>query len=382
MGVYIATLSLTLLGGLLKVNKSYRSKRIYIFLLFGVMILVSSLRKYTIGIDLYKQYYNLFIRSTNMRWSDIDGTAYDIGYVAFNKIIAIFTADPQWFIAVQSAIVLSITGWFILKYSNDVVMSTFLFIANNTWFMYMNVLRQSLAISIILIAIDVWQKKEWRIKRYIIFGMLLVLAASFHSSALLMIVIPIIENIKFKRNQILVSGLLVGITLLMYDKLFQLASVFVGFRRSYSTYYEGTAAGMSSINLNSLYGILIYVFFFALAYYTLVYKKQRIEKQVDSVGMDSVNSEIRVSLLMYMTLFLIICRVLVWRSSIIGRMAYYFIPFTWILVPKAIQAYSGRRNRLILRMLIYLGGILAFLWVGYNSANILYGTVPYEFFWE
>lgn len=380
MGIYIAVLVLALSGVLFNVNKSFRTKRRYIFFIFSILILISALRKYTIGIDLNRQYYNLFIRVTSMEWGDIGETAYDIGYVAFNKLIATLTDDPQWFIAAHSIIVLGITGWFILKYSDDVVMSTVLFIANNTWFMYMNVLRQALAISLILIAFDVWQKKEWKIKRYIIFAILLLMATSCHSSAALMIVIPFMEKVKFKRNEILVSALFVGVALLMYDRLFELASGIIGFRRNYSAFYEGTTAGGSAVNLNSVYGVLIYVFFFALAYYALVYRNQN--KQDGDVSLMVRNSESNVSFLMYMTLFLIVCRVLVWRSSIIGRMAYYFIPFTWIIAPMAIRAFPGKSNRHILRLMIYSGVILAFLLIGYNSADVLYGTVPYQFFWK
>ena len=166
----------------------------------------------------------------------------------------------------------------------------------------------------------------------------------------------------------------------MYDRLFELASGIISFRRNYSAFYEGTTAGGSAINLNSIYGVLIYVFFFAFAYYALVYRNQN--KQNGDVYLKLRSSESNVSFLMYMILFLIVCKVLVWRSSIIGRMAYYFIPFTWIITPMAIKAFPGKSNRRILRLMIYSGIILAFLLIGYNSADVLYGTVPYQFFWE
>lgn len=380
MTIYLVTLVIALLGGLFHVNKSYRSRRRYVFFIFSIIILISALRHYTIGIDLKNQYYNLFIRVADMNWSDIGNTAYDVGYVVFNKIISMFTTNPQWFIAIHSIIVFGITGWFILRYSDDVVMSTFLFIANNVWFMYMNVLRQALAICVILIAFAVWEKKEWKLKRYLIYGMLYLLAVSFHSSAALMIVIPIIAHVKFRRNQIVVSGIIVGFAFLLYDKIFEIASRLIGFRRNYSLFYEGTTAGKSAINLNSLYGILIYVIFFLIAYYSLIYHRQVSEKRIGNDSIISVNNEGAISLLMYLTLFLIICRALVWRSSIIGRMAYYFIPFTWILVPKAIKEYPGINNKYILRIMIYCGITLMFIWMGYRSANTLYGTVPYRFF--
>lgn len=382
MVIYLAVLVLALTGNLYNVNKSKHSRKKYIFFIFGAMILVSALRSYTIGIDLKNQYYILFIRVSQMNWSEISKSSYDVGYVVFNKIVSMFTTDPQWFIAIQSIIVIGITGWFILKHSEDVAMSTFLFIANNTWFMYMNVLRQALAISVFLIAFLVWENKKLGGRRYLICIILYGLAVSFHSSAALMIIVPIFEHIKFGRKQIFASGLISIAAFLLYEKIIDLTSRLIGFRRDYSSFYQGTVAGGSAINLNSLYGIIIYLFFFLVAYYSLVHKKKSSNVSVQYSHKSSLNSEIQISLLMYMTLFLIICKILVWRFSIIGRMAYYFIPFTWILVPKAISAYSLKGNKRNLRFTIYCVLTMAFLWIGYHSAAELYGTVPYKFFWN
>ena len=201
MAIYIVLLfGILLSGSLYKPNKSNRRKRIYCVIVFFSLCLVCMLRKYTVGYDLYGHYYNSFSKIARMDWKLLPTIGYEYGYAIFNKLIAIVFVDPQWYIAIHSLIVIGVTGWFIYRNSDDVVLSSVMFITTNVWFMYMNIMRQALACSVCLIAVEVWKRKDIKIKRWILFFALVVLASTFHSSAVVFVFYPVIERIPFKRK--------------------------------------------------------------------------------------------------------------------------------------------------------------------------------------
>lgn len=378
MSLYVVTYLVALSGLLMGVNRSEKRRRRYVMTIFLMMIVISAMRKYTVGIDLNKQYYALFQRCADLNWSQVGSTAYDIGYVIFNKIILLFTTNPQWMIAIHSIFVIGVSGYFILKNSEDVVMSTLIFIANHTWFMYMNVMRQALAISMILIACEIWKKKNLIVKRYVFSGLFFFLAVSMHSSALLMLIVPFMEKWKFKKNTIIVAICSVFGVSILYSQLFRMASALLGMRRNYSAFYEGSVSGAGSITITSIYGIGFYLCVLIIAYYVLVKKKQLDFNAV----YQSKNNRYSNSFLMFAVLFLILIRVMALRSNIIGRFGYYFLPFGWLLTPVAINCCRLSTNRKIIKSGMYSVLSIVFFVITYFNAASLYGVVPYNFFWR
>lgn len=381
MMIYIIILAIALLLGLLNPNRTNKKRVRYVFVIFFLMTIISALRKYTIGIDLHNQYYELFTRAQFLSWNEVGKTAYDVGYVVFNKLIGVFTANPQWLIAIHAIIVIGISGWFIYRNSDDVVLSTFMFITGNVWFMYMNIMRQSLAVCIGLIAIEIWKNKKCKqFYRYMLCIILYLVAISIHSSAFIIIVYPIIYIIKFRKNHIILSmGAILG-SFLLYNQIFSLVSNLINSRRNYADYYSGSAAAGSAINIISIYWVVLFASIFFLGYFTLIYRSRQ---NYDVVNYRNTDVNLfKNDFLMYAVLILVMCRIMALRSNIIGRAAYYFIPFLWILLPRAIKFESSIRNRRIIRMFYYTLMGFAFIWLGYKSAAYLYGTVPYEFFWK
>ena len=129
MWVYIFVLVLFMfLGNTMQPNTIEKKSKNYLIIIFGILILVSMLRDYSVGRDLYTHYYKNFAVLRNLDWSKCASTSYEVGYVIFNKVVGLFTDDGQWMIAMHALFVVGISGWFIYKNSDDVVISTFLFI--------------------------------------------------------------------------------------------------------------------------------------------------------------------------------------------------------------------------------------------------------------
>lgn len=386
MTIYIVTMVVVLLLGLLmKPNSAQKKKRGYIVIVFTMVIVISALRKYTVGKDLAGHYYNTYLRIRNLPWSTaLSATSYEKGYIAFYKVVGAIFDNPQWMIVIYSFFVFGIVGWFIYKNSEDVVLSVFLFIACNTWFMELTMMRQSMAISLGLVAIEIWKHKEWKIRRYVLFVLAVLLAVSFHSTGIVIAVFPLLERLPFKRKHIFGTMVVLMLAFALYDYLYKFVVGIISFTRDYADFYEGTGYGTAGINAFALYELFIAVLCFAMACWTMVYRNgsPSITKTDNIRKIERYNPVLNDNCLLYMVLFLVLCRLLRLRIYIITRMAYYFIPFIWILYPRAIKNMRGASNRYIVRVFIYTLFMAVFLVVGYKNAADYYGTVPYVFFWR
>ena len=135
-------------------NESKRKKRKYLVLAFTAIIVLAAMRSWTVGIDLRNQYAKAYQLIAKMPWSAWDNLRYEWGYFAYCKTLSYISTDIHFFIAITALLTCASVGYFIYKNSEDVVMSTFLYVALCQMFMYYTGLRQVLAISILLVTIE------------------------------------------------------------------------------------------------------------------------------------------------------------------------------------------------------------------------------------
>lgn len=99
-------------------------------------------------------------------------------------------------------------------------MSTLLFVLYCINYMYYNVIRQAVAVSIVLIGYHFLKKRDLGIIRYAAFAAFIVLASTFHSSAILCLLI-IVFNIASRYPVRLLPSLLITLIVFMfYGELF------------------------------------------------------------------------------------------------------------------------------------------------------------------
>lgn len=380
MTIYlIVFFALMLYGGCANHNITKKRKKRYVIIAFGCLSIIAMLRSYNVGTDLQAHYYSTFLKVVNMEWDNLFTLTYENGYLVFYKLISEFTDNGQWMIAIHALFVIGITGWFIYKNSENVVMSTFLFITTNTWFMYMNIMRQAMAVCIVLIALEIWKKKEWKFRRYILYAVVVLLAMQFHTSAFIGFFIPIFDYLPFKRKQIFFSFIAMIASFFLYDQLYNIVSLFQLGKRDYADFYSSSG---EAINIINLYFMFIYLMIFLLGVVSLVYYKRKnvVIDNGNPYNITNING-FSDGFLLYMTLALVMCRIIGLKVNIASRMTYYFIPAIFILLPRAINAFRRPSNRKDFKYIIYVLMTIGFILLGYRSAETLYGTVPYSFFW-
>ena len=269
-------------------------------------------------------------------------------------------------------------GYFIYKESTDVILSTELMLFSCFYYRFMTMMRQGLAISIILVAYTLLNNSERRIKDYIKFALLILLASTFHSSAILCILMILFDRLRFTKKQIIIGVGVMVVFYLFYMNFYTAALNFFGTGNNYERYLTSASEGVGHINLQTIYNFILAFVPFLLGYYVLVWEKKtenHFLKDDESMYCLAKNE----SFLLYMALIASTFNLLIFRMNILNRFSLYFTPFILILCPYAISSMKLKSNVPIVRAFIYFMFGFYFVWLTITKAAEFYGVVPYQF---
>ena len=372
-----------LYGFLTHANRNNFRKKQFVFVVFGIMTLISALRASTIGIDLDLHYAKNYELISSVNWSDIPIFAtlkqYEVGYCYFTKLLTYISTDVQFYIIFTSVVIYGVHGYFFYKKSEDVILSSSLFMFFCLFYMYMNIVRQAVAVSILLMAYLIFSESKKKVHNYVVFVLLVILASGFHSSAILCLVYLLFDKLKFTKIHMLLGIVVTALIYVGYSSVYKFALSILGGNDKYSSYLDSEEYGVGYMNLQSIYYVIITLGAFLLGYYILVWKDKTSHKLFAKQEYKVKSNE---SFMLYMSFIAFACRLLIFKMSIITRFTFYFIPFVLILYPYAISKFKRRSNRIILNLTVYGVCLIYFVWVTLSNADTLYGVVPYEFFWQ
>lgn len=230
MTVYYINLALiVLLAWPLCIYKPSKIKKIiYIVLTLGYMWFLATFR-YGIGFDYYS-YINIFryIRDTE-GFSNLLALSYEPGFTLLTKAMTLFIDNSVAMYGFYELLILIPIGWFIYKYCKDAWFAVWLFVTLSFFYTTMNFIRQTMATSIILLSY-----RFLRDKKPIPYFLLVLLAASFHKTALIMIPVYFLCRIKLTKKW---GAIYAGLTLIGYltsEPLLNFATthVFKGYKDS------------------------------------------------------------------------------------------------------------------------------------------------------
>lgn len=372
-----------LYGFLTHANRNNFRKKQFVFVVFGIMTLISALRASTIGIDLDLHYAKNYELISSVNWSDIPIFAtlkqYELGYCYFTKLLTYISSNVQFYIIITSIIIYGLHGYFFYKKSEDVILSSSLFMFFCLFYMYMNIIRQAVAVSILLLAYLIFSESKKKVHNYVVFVLLVILASVFHSSAILCLVYLLFDKLKFTKIHMLLGIVVTALIYVGYSSVYKLVLSILGGNDKYSSYLDSEKYGVGHMNSQSIYYVIITLGAFLLGYYILVWKDKTSHKLFAKQEYKVKSNE---SFMLYMSFIAFACRLLIFKMSIISRFTFYFIPFVLILYPYAISKFKRRSNRIILNLTVYGVCLFYFMWVTLSNADTLYGVVPYEFFWQ
>lgn len=380
MSIYYLLLAVVLINGIFLGKK----RKWYVFSTFFLITLVAMLRSTNIGIDLAGHYARDYVAIAKSNWSSFPQmltlTGYDPGFVVLCKLISYISVDAQCFVVITSLFIYFSVAVYIYKYSDDVVLETFLFITSFMYFMYMNIIAQALAAAILM-----WAMRFLIDKKYIWYCILAAIAISIHGSAWLILLYIPLSFLKPKRNNIMAFIVVVVMATLGYSKIINVLTNTIF--KQFSFYFSnGNIHGYGqTMDLYTFCHLMIYVLAVCLAFICIYYHKE--------VGLESSRiikgrgkkilevPQISSNFLVYMTICAIVFRVMATKIYVVSRMGYYTYFFGLTLIARSISKVHGKQ-RIILKLFIYILFLLFFLKNGASAGDLSYGVVPYEFYWK
>lgn len=353
MGIYIIILVVLLIvGDVLKPNKKLKNKKTYMIFVFFILGTTAAIRSPKVGIDTM-QFYRAFEIIGNMSLNvAINATRYEVGFVMLCKGLNVITSNPQILIIITSLFINGVVCLFIYRESKDIVLSSILYITLNYYFAYMNIMRQAIAICIIIIGYTFFLKKGKKVK----FIITALLAFTFHTTGIIPVLLVLFDKLEYKNKYYAITIIGSMIAFLLAPVLFSIVSKLLN---SYSGYKDSSF-------YDSNYFAAVFIYLINLTFLTVSFLCNK-------------NKNIELSKMLFISSMAVITSAIGIRITLIGRMANYFNIYNIVLLPNAVKNNCDKTTR----QLIYL------LTIGFSVAYFLiimiyrpewYGAIPYKTF--
>lgn len=141
-------------------NENKKKEKIFFFVATIIMIFFVGLRTQYNDTTTYVYGFN----NTNAGWSEIQNIDWSLGrYPGFSLLVIILRTigvNAQMYLFLTSAFTIFIMMWFLRKYSHNLLFSTFVFITYGVFTFTMAAIKQCLAISFCLLAINFYLNKK------------------------------------------------------------------------------------------------------------------------------------------------------------------------------------------------------------------------------
>lgn len=192
--------------------KKIRYRKCLFYLLLIYSILLSGLR-YRVGLDTlnYMLFYGDIPDLNTLSWEDFSNYSLQPFYLLLCALAKTISPEFYVFQFIHALIVNSIFFGFIKRYTSHPFWGIFLYFYIYYGYFNFEILKESLAISMFLLAFPYFVERKW-LKYYLI----VVLALMFHLSAVILFFIPLIRDLKFNRNYLLLLLLLGGFFAFVY----------------------------------------------------------------------------------------------------------------------------------------------------------------------
>ena len=331
-----------------EINKSEKQKKIYCVICGIILILLLGVRSRFIGSTDTLHYYNLMKSAINSTsWESFYMKDYvEKGFQFFVWLISRFFKDPQWIIAISSAIYTTCISVFIYRYSKNVCLSFTMYICLGLMTFSMQGMRQAIAIGICLLAYDFAKKKK-----LIPFVVMVFLAWCFHQTAIVFLVVYPLVFIKLKPSHIMmvIAGIVVAV--LLSDRLISSANDLFGKN------YKG------AIDTGGFVATAIYVLIIVFSIYVA---KRPIRNNIDT-------------LIFFMLIVGFVCYIERYIGVLIAeRISFYFVASQMILLPNAIaEGRIVKKDLWLVNGMVYCLCIALFIYRLQGS-----DLLPFEFFWQ
>lgn len=329
--------------------QSAKSKnKFFIIISIATIILFQSVRKWTVGTDIvtYLDFFDKLKNESIANFSVLFGSI-EIGFLYYNKLIAMFTSDNQMFLFVVSATIFIPIGYVIYKNSLNFYLSLIALISFGIYNFTFSGIRQSIALAITFLSYEFIKKRQW-----LRFLLLVILASTFHKSALVFLPAYLLYTIKIKKKHFaLIMGLVVFIFIFKSFLLrFLLSSAFEKYDNSELLVETGAYT----------------MFFIMLLIYSISIFVQG--KTKNPLVMNAYSN---------FMLIAVMIQIAASESQIAMRAGYYYFIFITLLFPEIMTSVKEKKVR---NGFVFI--TITICLVFYYLTTINSRLNPYLFYWE
>ena len=273
---------------------------------------------------------------------------FEIGFVLFCKFIGTLCSNHQIMLFASALVSVVPVGYYIYKNSKNAWLSMMVYMALPFFGpAYFSAIRQGLAIGFVVYSYELIKRKK-----LIGFILVILLASTFHSSAIVTLVAYPMYHFRVDRESLMIGGLVIlGAVFLLRIPLFLVLSRIVD-----------EDAQMTVSSAVNLFLLLTLLYILCVAF----------KKQQDDNMRGSVN------------LFWIACAAQSFSgiSNMAGRVAWYFMPVLIVLIPNLVVDMQIK-EKVIRKPAICLVGILAgIIGLAVLRFDTIAAAYPYVPFWR
>lgn len=323
-------------------------------------VLLLALRSPYCGVDLLSggsyigaSYWGTFVEMQSIKIVDLvsfsTSSHFEIGFLFLTKIITLFTWDFQIYLTILALLQFIPIAYIFYKYSANIVFSYFIFAGLGFFVFYFSGLRQALAMSITLLAMDKFYNRN--IKAFIAYT---IFASVFHISAVVFVLLWPISKLKLRFSSAIIILVVIALLIPLYNRLGQdVVSLLFGGNK-YSNYFDNSGV---AITMYVVYG-LIFLFSFII-------------KRKDDYIM----------ILRSLALLGVVCQSLGSISTgAITRIGYYFSFFFSLLIPEIVLVVD--KSKMTRNVVVFGAMMLLCIFFYLTTKDGYLDVVPYNFFWE
>lgn len=340
---------------------------LFIFITMGVLLFLNCMRGLYVGNDTVS-YYKLFnyysLGYTNEQYSNAGffwmDNYVDIGWRYFNVLFSKISNNYQLFISCVAIFLYLFTSKFIKRYSTNTSISILLFFLL-FYHQYLNVLRQAVAIVIILMA-----HKYLVNKRIVRFVFAVLIATLFHKYAIVSLALIPISLVSFNKHKSRIA-IIISIIMALSGGVFLLPRLF-----GYTGGYINNPTGIST------------VFSFVLNSVIYICSELLINTAEDiaSCGTNENATVSSVDFYRWINLIALCLSILEIALPALYRVEYFFVIYQIVGIPYfvSVSKHKKETNRTILiimifTLIVYQTGIFIFRpeWIT---------DFPYYFYWQ
>lgn len=300
-----------------------RQDRLWFGVMVVIMILFVGLRTQYNDTDNYEWIYE----NMEVPASLFDSMHWKLGenplFVLTNRILHKSGFSTQSFLLFYSAVTLCLNLWFLKKYSSNFPFAIFLFFTIGMFTFTMAAIKQCLAMAICLVAID----RALR-RKYLAFGLWVLLAAGFHPYALMYLVVPVLMF----RPWSLMTLVMLAVFAAVGEVMDRLLGTLLDVTDLLGENYDATSFTGEGVNPFRVAVVAVPLLVSFLTRAQIAGKHDRVQNLMVNLAM--LNAEI-----MFVGLF--------GTANYFARLANYFLPFQALAMPWLLSHFEPRSRRLM-----------------------------------